>query len=134
MYNSRRRTRNSFGSSTSGDTPGCGFYLAMFILLGLCCGGAGLYRANYNNHVTTCTVESKDRGMSHDGKSHYRVYTKQCGVLANEDQMFVGKFNSADIQGQLEPGHTYRLRVTGWRLPFFSSFPNIISVEGEVPA
>lgn len=116
---------NSNGSAIVG-----GVFLAALVVCGL---GGTIARANYNDHVAECTVVDKDRGASHDGTSHYRIYTKECGVLANDDQWLVGKTASADVWAQIEKGHTYRLRIVGWRFPLFSQFPNIVSVEGEVP-
>ncbi len=108
-------------------------------LAGLAIGGVTLFvasivgcavgQANYHDHIATCTVRDKDRGNSDHG---YRVYTEQCGTLSNEDQWFAGKTNSADVQGRLQVGHTYRLRLVGWRNSVMSDFPNIVSVEGEV--
>lgn len=74
----------------------------------------------------TCTVTDKDRGNNEGG---YRVYTKECGVLSNEDSLLQGKWNSADVQAQLEEGHVYRIHTNGIRIPLFSDFPNIGSVQ-----
>lgn len=107
-------------------------YVVVFVAFVLCCCGGDLIKVNYHNHIATCTIVDKDRsGSSNSHSSKYRIYTRQCGVLSNEDQWLLGKTNSADIQGQLTNGHTYRLRITGWRSPLFSTFPNIIAVEGE---
>lgn len=105
----------------------------MFAVVALAAIGMTAARANYNDHIATCTVTDKDRGATHNGSSNYRVYTAECGVLANEDQWLVGKTASADIWAQIERGHTYRFRIVGWRFPLLSHFPNIVSVEGEVP-
>lgn len=89
--------------------------------------------ARWHDHVATCTITGKDRGYNQQtGSSNYRIYTAQCGTLANTDSMAFGKFNSGDVQGRLVEGHTYRLRIAGWRQPLLSAFPNIISVQGEV--
>lgn len=86
-------------------------------------------RAHYNEHDATCTVTGKDRGANSDsGSSHYRVYTKQCGTLEDVDSWWRGKTNSADLYGQIEPGHTYTFHVAGWRLGLTSDFPNIFRV------
>lgn len=91
-------------------------------------------------HQVTCVVTDKDRaGARRDGdtSSHYRVYTQGgpgCATFSNEDAFFAFKFNSGDIQGQLVAGHTYRMTVAGWRNQFTSTFPNIMSVDGEVTA
>lgn len=104
--------------------------LAVVLVMG---GGYALAKANYHDHEAVCTVTDKDRsGSSDGGSSHYRVYTEQCGVLGNVDQWLAGKTDSADIQGRLQVGHTYRLRIVGWRQSVFSDFPNIVSVDGEV--
>ena len=39
------------------------------------------------------------------------------------------KFNSSNIQGKLKEGHTYKVTVIGYRVPFFSWYQNIIKVE-----
>ena len=49
-------------------------------------------------------------------------------VFENTDNLFRGKFNSSNIQGQLKMGYTYKLTVVGYRIPFFSWYENIISV------
>lgn len=116
----------------SNDNLSLGAGVAIFAVVALCCGGGAIARANYHDHIATCTVTDKDRSSDGHGNSNYRIYTKQCGVLGNYDQWLVGKTASADIQGQVQPGHTYRLRIVGWRLPVASEFPNVVSVEGEV--
>ncbi|MCO6011530.1 hypothetical protein NE236_41925 [Actinoallomurus purpureus] len=100
--------------------------------LGLVIGGIvveGVASSTYNEHWRTCTVLSKDRGADHDGNSHYRIYTRDCGVLGDEDSLVRGKTNSADIYSQIQPGKTYRLRVVGFRLGLTSDFPNILAVQ-----
>lgn len=83
--------------------------------------------------VENCTVTSKDRGVSFtsdgDGnvtsQTNYRVYS-DCGTFTVEDNLFLGKFNSADTYGAIEDGQTYDFDVIGWRNGFFSMFPNIL--------
>lgn len=108
---------------------------AAVLILGLCLGAGILDFAynHYNEHVATCTITGKDRSRNHEtGSSEYRVYTKDCGTLSNKDAFLRTKYNSGDIQGQLVEQHAYRIRVVGWRLPYWSTFPNILAVEGEV--
>jgi len=83
-------------------------------------------KASYNERVVSCQVEDKDRGGDNGS---YRVYTKDCGVLANGDQWFRGKTNSADIWNQIEKGKRYNFHVVGWRFELFSDFPNILEVK-----
>lgn len=84
---------------------------------------------SYSDRWRTCTVESKDRGASSDGSSHYRIYTRDCGVFGDGDSWLRGKTNSADIYGRIQPGHTYHFHVVGYRLGLTSHFPNILAAE-----
>lgn len=77
-----------------------------------------------------CTVESKDR-TSGDHGSNVRIYTKECGVLTIADDVFQGRFNSADQYAKIGAGHTYEFKTVGWRNGFFSQFPNIINVTAK---
>ena len=55
-------------------------------------------------------------------------------VFQNRDaQVWWWKFNSADVQAELEVGKSYRLTVVGWRFEPLSRFRNIVKVE-EVPS
>lgn len=100
----------------------------VFVLLLVFFGG--IFPSFYHEHTATCTVTGKDRGYNHETKSsEYRVYTKECGTLSNEDSLFRGKFSSGDVQGQLEEGKSYELTVVGPRIPFLSTFPNILEVN-----
>jgi hypothetical protein len=114
------------------DTMPLGLSVAAIAAVAICCSASMIAQANYHNHTATCTVNSKDRGSDGNGGSNYRIYTKQCGVLADKDQWLAGKTDSADIWAQIQPGHTYRLRVVGWRVSLLSDFPNVLAVEGEV--
>ena len=107
-----------------------GCFVAAGLGLVLLAGGCDVYVSNaYGDRWRTCTVESKDRGADHDGNSHYRIYTKDCGVLGDGDSWFRGKTNSADIYGRIQPGHTYHFHVVGYRLGLTSHFPNILAAE-----
>ena len=86
--------------------------------------------------VYTATVTDKERVQS--GKSsYYRVYTRlpdgAVRVFQNTDSWLELKFNSADVQGELERGKTYRIHTYGWRVPFLSMFENITNVEKAEP-
>lgn len=76
----------------------------------------------------SCTVEDKDRTTDSEGASVHRVYT-DCGVFNVQDDLLNGQFNSADVYGSLKVGETYTIETVGWRLPLFSSFPNIVGVS-----
>lgn len=74
-----------------------------------------------------CTVE--DKGVTIQSKSTvYKVWT-DCGVFVVKDTLVHGNWNSADLYGQLDEGHTYKLETFGPRNGFLSLFPNIVSAE-----
>lgn len=110
------------------DFGGAG--VAVIALIGVIVSGTivwGVWGVSYRNeHWATCEVTGKDRGAD-DGS--YRVYTRECDTLGNEDSLFRGKYNSSNVWQQIEPGHTYRFRIVGSRLPALSQFANILEVQ-----
>lgn len=66
-------------------------------------------------------------GKEEKGDSYYLVYTDK-EVLKIEDSLIFGQFNSSDIYGMLVKGKTYKFKVFGFRIPFLSSYRNIIGV------
>ena len=105
---------------------------ASLLVVGLIITGVSLSAgsAYYNERTLECTIVDKDRGYNASTKSNeYRVYTEQCGTFLNQDSIFRGKFNSGDVQGQLQVGETYELVVAGPRIGLFSMFPNIFEVR-----
>lgn len=84
-------------------------------------------------HTTTysnVTVVDKSYSGESDG---YLVWVEdENGVqyeLQNEDILLRGKFNSSTIQGKLKEGEKYNITTVGWRIPLFSSYPNIVKYE-----
>lgn len=82
--------------------------------------------SHYNDRTITCHVDDKDRG-GRDGS--YRVYTTDCGTLANKDSWLRGKTNSADVWRDIRSGETQTFHVVGWRFGLLSQFPNILDVR-----
>ena len=85
-----------------------------------------LNTATYNN----VTIIDKSYSGESDG---YLVWVEdENGVqyeLQNEDILLKGKFNSSTIQGKLKEGEKYNITTVGWRIPFFSCYPNIVEYE-----
>jgi hypothetical protein len=73
------------------------------------------------------TVEEKTVVIS-NSKSKYLIFTTD-EVLQNKDSIMRWKFNSSDIQRELKEGSTYKADIYGWRVPFFSMYKNIVSVQ-----
>jgi len=87
----------------------------------------------YYNTAETITVSVKDKerittGSGEDISSKFIVYTKN-EVFENTDSFLFWKLNSADVQNSLDKEKMYQIKVVGWRIPFFSSYRNIISVK-----
>lgn len=75
----------------------------------------------------TVTVESKD-AVTKDNSNQYRIYTDR-GVYVIADTLVFWNWRSADRYQDLKPGTTYRCLSAGWRIGFFSAFPNLIDCE-----
>jgi hypothetical protein len=82
-----------------------------------------------SHETVTFTVKDK---LYHSGSGNssgsYLIYTDK-GVFADEDSMTYFKFNSSDIYAQLQRGHTYTCSAAGWRVPFLSSYVNLMSCK-----
>ena len=77
--------------------------------------------------ITVKDKESKTVTSGDKVKSKYLVYTEG-EVFENTDALFSGKFNSSDVNGVLERGKMYKVKVYGWRIPFFSQYRNIVKI------
>lgn len=105
-----------------------GLLVAMIIALPI--GGCSMaYKGT--EEIVTATVLDKERISkgSGDSQEHYWLIYTENETFQNKDSLLFLKFNSADIQGHLQRGQTYRLKVVGWRIPFFSAYRNIIDIE-----
>ncbi|MEV1168564.1 hypothetical protein [Nonomuraea sp. NPDC049784] len=84
------------------------------------------------SRVETITVKDKERVCDNSESCRYLIWDKDGDVYENTDAFLSLKFNSSDIYGELEEGHTYRVKVNGWRVQVTSSYPNILAIEDEV--
>lgn len=84
-------------------------------------------------HTTTYTnVTVIDKSYSGESDGYLVWVEDENGTqyeLQNEDIILKGKFNSSTIQGKLKEGETYNIKTVGWRIPLFSSYPNIVEYE-----
>ena len=80
-----------------------------------------------NEQIIECTI--KDKWIKkYDEEDLYLV---SCGdeVYKIEDLFYKGKFNSTNIYANLEKSKKYRIKVTGYRFGYLSSYQNINSYE-----
>jgi hypothetical protein len=90
----------------------------------------GILPLMHSTTYSNVTVIDKSYSGESDG---YLVWVEDDnGVqyeLQNEDILLKGKFNSSTIQGKLKEGEKYNIKTVGWRIPLFSSYPNIVEYE-----
>lgn len=78
----------------------------------------------------TIEITVKDKYVKRKGESDlYLVATEEGETYKIEDLFFKGKFNSTDLYNELDIGEKYKVEVTGARIPFFSMYKNINTVE-----
>jgi len=86
----------------------------------------------YNDHTYIGTVTDKERINTEDG-SYYLIFTEDIygcmHVLKNEDNILRMKVDSSNIYGSLKIGETYNFTVIGYRIPLFSMYENILSIN-----
>lgn len=58
----------------------------------------------------------------------YLIFTDQ-GVFENTDTLAYVKFDSSDLQAKLMRPGKFEVVYYGFRIPFFSSYPNIVSAR-----
>lgn len=83
------------------------------------------YRASAK--IVTITVEDKESVNTKDDHE-YRVYTDN-GVYVVADTLSFWNWRAADRYAELKEGKTYTCKSAGWRIGFFSAFPNLIDCE-----
>lgn len=92
-----------------------------------------IWTVNFGSERTeACTVSGKDwaqKVTSGNSTSEYRIQTEECGVLKITDNLLRLQFNSADRYAEIDEGATYEFTLIGFRIGFFSMFPNIIAAE-----
>lgn len=106
----------------------------IFVAALLLIGGCSILYYNTSD-VVEITVTDKERIVESNGEtvtSKFLVYTETdqgVEVFENRDDLWLMKFNSRDVQAELERDGTYVARVYGWRIPFLSMHRNIIDVK-----
>lgn len=97
--------------------------LAGLVIAAGCIGGSiGIYRST--QQIETIHVKSKER-IAEDKSGRYLIYTDN-ETFENTDSWAYGKFNSSDMYGNIYGDKNYSCKVAGWRVPFWSSYRNLI--------
>jgi len=99
---------------------------ALVILLVVAFLGFAAYASFHVEAHGGCVVEGKDRTAKQGGGSDMRVYTTNCGNFKVDDSWLSGTWHSSDTYRDIKVGETYDFKTRGFRIPFLSSFPNIV--------
>ena len=91
------------------------------------------YPVAYRMSIEEVEIIIKDKQSITTGsgdrlENKFLIFTKG-EVFENSDSFLYFKFNSSDYQNDLEVGKTYKTKVVGWRVPFFSMYRNIVEYE-----
>ena len=108
---------------------GAAFFLVIVLVLAV--GACSAYSYFGSTREVTTKINDKDRVCkSTDSGSdcEYLIFT-DAGTFKVADTLFFGNFKSSDVYGKIERGGTYKMRVVGWRVGFWSMYPNVIKVE-----
>lgn len=73
-------------------------------------------------------LECSGSGSQRDCKDVYLIFTDK-GTYKDVDSLLMLKFNSSDLYGQLDRGKTYDCKVNGIRIPFFSTYKNLLECK-----
>jgi len=84
--------------------------------------------AHYNEHTAKITVKKAERVQKRHS-SQYLVFTDTGDVYCIDDSIWRWTFDASDRYGKIESGQTYECTVVGWRWRFFSSYPNLLTVD-----
>lgn len=93
---------------------------------------------NFNDTNYDVTVTRVERIVDYsfgEDDSKYLIYCeKEDGeviVFENTDNILRGKWDSSDIYGRIKEGKSYTFTVVGFRIPFLSTYQNIIKVRNN---
>lgn len=89
---------------------------------------------SYNTtHEGVTTVCEKERAAVQGGGAEYRIYASDGTYVMADSLLGQTRYDTADEYGKIQPNTTYKIVYKGWRIPFFSAFPNILQAT-PVPA
>lgn len=108
------------------------FIAVIFVVVVLPFGSC--WHFSHNDRTDVITVKEKTVKVD-SNSSRYLIFCKKedgtTEVFENTDDMLRGKFNSSDVYMKLKNKHKYRIISVGIRIPFLSTYRNIIKVENK---
>lgn len=107
------------------------YLIGLVAVIGLFAVPSALYTYG-TEEIVTVTVSEKERITSGSGSgitSKYLVWTEEGETFELTDSLLRGHFSASDLYGRLDEGVTYRAVVYGWRIPFLSTYRNVVELE-----
>lgn len=84
------------------------------------------------NHKQEFSGEITDKYNKRDGDSgKFYIVLDDKKIIQNSDLLFKGRFDSADVQAQLKVGDKVKVKTIGYRIQFFSMYPQMYEVKDE---
>lgn len=105
------------------------FQIIMFTLFFIVIGSIGYWYQVSTMEQIHITIEDKQR-VTTGSKSKYMVFTTS-ETLEDTDSFYHQKYNSSDVFSDLKTGCSYEVNVYGMRVPFFSTYRNIVKIIKE---
>lgn len=106
-----------------------GLVFVSIIFFGIVIASCAFLSGYYNRETVIDKVLKTDRVVGQTGKSsQYLIFGKH-ETYSDHDTIAYWKWNSSDLYGAIEPGHTYKFTVYGWRVPFLSLYRNIVDYK-----
>ena len=105
---------------------GC-FGLCILVIIGMIVG----FSVINLGHKQTLEATVVDTFID-EGNTYFVLQSINTGekfACENKDSLWYGKWNSNDFIVDIEIDNTYQFFLVGYRVPFLSSFPNIISYK-----
>lgn len=98
------------------------------LMIAFTLGSCAAYQYGTMRTTDTLRVKGKDSVKHGEGQDKYLIDVgENAPVMQNSDAFLHGKFNSSTVYMNLEKGRCYQFEIYGWRVPFLSMYPNIIS-------
>lgn len=63
---------------------------------------------------------------------HYMIFCEENGKFITytlDDSFWYLQWNTSDIYATIEVGHTYQVKVSGFRIPLLSMYQNIVDIK-----
>lgn len=87
---------------------------------------------HFSTLETVTNVKILDKERIVDSKTSKYLIFAESETFENVDSFWAFKYNSSDIYGRISRGDICTVTVTGFRVPFFSMYRNILSAKCEL--